>query len=388
MQDRKCLRPLRAAFEIFALAVIICFPHPNAHAALVVPASGSLTATGVDAAALNSGGSTYGTERIYWSAPAWFESQINFGSSSSFSFSMTAISSNGTPNVLPSGYKFSVDVYVDGVWKTQISVLGSTTAYQTGTGSPSTVTLSGIHTVRFIWINDAWSSGQYDANLRVRSITITRQGGSDTTPPVISAVASSGITAAAASVSWATNEAATSQVEYGTTTSYGQSTTLDSTLVTAHTVNLSGLAASTLYHYRVKSKDAAGNLATGTDFTFTTTAPPDTTPPTGTITINGGSAAVNTPNVTLTLSATDNSGPVSQMQFSNDGTTYSTAEAYAASKAWVLSAGDGTKTVYARFKDAAGNWTTAVISDTIVLDTTPPSLSFTSPTDGQVIVAP
>lgn len=62
------------------------------------------------------------------------------------------------------------------------------------------------------------------------------------------------------------------------------------------------------------------------------------------------------------------------MQFSNDNTTWSTAEAYATSKLWTLSSGDGTKTVYAKLKDTAGNWSTA-FNDTITLDTTssPPS---------------
>ena len=45
-------------------------------------------------------------------------------------------------------------------------------------------------------------------------------------------------------------------------------------MVTSHSQALSGLTANTLYHYRVKSKDAAGNLATSADFTFTTRAPP------------------------------------------------------------------------------------------------------------------
>src|SRR4029077_3949372 len=43
-----------------------------------------------------------------------------------------------------------------------------------------------------------------------------------------------------------------------------------SSLVVSHVVTLSGLAASTTYHYRVKSRDAAGNLAISADFTFTT----------------------------------------------------------------------------------------------------------------------
>ena len=62
------------------------------------------------------------------------------------------------------------------------------------------------------------------------------------------------------------------------------------------------------------------------------------------------------------------------MRFSNDGTTFSAAEAYATSKSWTLTSGDGTKTVYVQYQDAAGNWSTAA-TDTIVLDTTAPSTS-------------
>jgi RHS repeat-associated protein len=98
------------------------------------------------------------------------------------------------------------------------------------------------------------------------------------TAPVISNVAAGGITASNATITWNTNENSDSQVEYGTTTAYGQSTTLDPAILTAHSEGLSGLAAGTLYHYRVKSRDATGNLAVSGDFSFTTA--PDTTPPT------------------------------------------------------------------------------------------------------------
>jgi hypothetical protein len=102
---------------------------------------------------------------------------------------------------------------------------------------------------------------------------------SDTTPPVITAVSSSSITAYGATIIWSTNEPADTQVEYGTTTAYGHTTTLNSSLVTLHTQVLSGLADTTLYHYRVKSKDAAANLSVSTDFTFMTSTPLDITPP-------------------------------------------------------------------------------------------------------------
>ena len=101
---------------------------------------------------------------------------------------------------------------------------------------------------------------------------------------------------------------------------------------------------------------------------------PDTTPPTGSVTINGGAATAKNLTATLTLAETDNAGPVAQMQFSNTGTTYSAAVTYGTSKAWTLSTGDGTKTVYAKFKDAAGNWSAAT-TDTIVLDTVLPIIS-------------
>lgn len=96
----------------------------------------------------------------------------------------------------------------------------------------------------------------------------------DTTPPAISGVAPLGIATSSATIAWTTNEASDTQVEYGLTTAYGQSTALNTARVTAHTAALAGLSASTLYHYRVKSRDAAGNLATSPDLTFTSAAPP------------------------------------------------------------------------------------------------------------------
>jgi hypothetical protein len=100
----------------------------------------------------------------------------------------------------------------------------------------------------------------------------------------------------------------------------------------------------------------------------------DTTPPTGTITINNGARYTNAASVTLTLSAKDNTGGsgVSQMQFSNDNKTWSTPETYATTKTWTLKSGDGTKTVYVKYKDVAGNWSSP-ISSTIILDTSVPA---------------
>ena len=76
------------------------------------------------------------------------------------------------------------------------------------------------------------------------------------------------------------------------------------------------------------------------------------------------------------------------MRFSNDGTTFSAWQPYAASAAWTLAGGkDGARTVYAQFADGAGN-TSAVVSDTITLDTTAPTAVKTKPAKNAAGVSP
>jgi hypothetical protein len=97
-------------------------------------------------------------------------------------------------------------------------------------------------------------------------------GGSppDTMPPSITNVSASNITETSAVIIWTTDEPATSQVEYGTATSYGALSTLDSNLVSSHSVSLIGLQSNTAYHFRARSKDALDNEAFSADFTFQT----------------------------------------------------------------------------------------------------------------------
>ncbi|MBF0387121.1 MAG: S8 family serine peptidase [Candidatus Omnitrophica bacterium] len=99
----------------------------------------------------------------------------------------------------------------------------------------------------------------------------------------------------------------------------------------------------------------------------------DTRPPVpGTIIINSGSAAVPDPSVTLTLNASDATSGVAQMQFSDDGTVWTTPEPYAPSKAWTMKGSQGVKTVYAKFIDAAGN-VSGVISGSVIIDSDLPT---------------
>ncbi|OGX56353.1 MAG: hypothetical protein A2460_03295 [Omnitrophica WOR_2 bacterium RIFOXYC2_FULL_43_9] len=120
----------------------------------------------------------------------------------------------------------------------------------------------------------SYTVSAYDAagksSAQSSSVSATTLSAADTIAPIISNISSSGITYNSVTITWTTNENSDSQVEYGPTTSYGQTTALNAILVASHTVNLSGLSANTLYHYRVKSRDAAGNLATSVDYKFTT----------------------------------------------------------------------------------------------------------------------
>lgn len=95
-----------------------------------------------------------------------------------------------------------------------------------------------------------------------------------TSSPSVSSVGASLSSATAAVVTWSSSTAASSQVAYGTTTAYGQTSVNDRALETGHTVALSGLWPNTTYHYAVISVDASGGRTVSGDSTFTTFSPP------------------------------------------------------------------------------------------------------------------
>lgn len=107
----------------------------------------------------------------------------------------------------------------------------------------------------------------------------------DRTAPNISSRSVTAISKNGATISWALSEPGTGQIEYGLTTTYGSLSMLETDLLVSHAQSLSGLTAGTLYHARIRSKDAAGNEAISPDFTFTTLAdeppPPPPPPPSG-----------------------------------------------------------------------------------------------------------
>jgi len=94
----------------------------------------------------------------------------------------------------------------------------------------------------------------------------------DSDPPEISNVQVAADPLSAV-ITWNTDEPATSRVEYGLTSAYGNATS-NGALVTAHVLDLFELAPDTLYHYCVLSTDASGNTQATGDLTFATSPDP------------------------------------------------------------------------------------------------------------------
>lgn len=97
--------------------------------------------------------------------------------------------------------------------------------------------------------------------------------------PVISNVSST-VALTTATISWTTDKNASTQVQYGVASSYGDSTneSATTTMATTHSDFLSNLSTCTTYNYRVVSNDAVGNQAISSNGTFTTIGCPVSVP--------------------------------------------------------------------------------------------------------------
>jgi subtilisin-like proprotein convertase family protein len=95
----------------------------------------------------------------------------------------------------------------------------------------------------------------------------------DCLAPAISNVAVASVSGDGATITWTTNEPATSEVQYGMASPPAAAET-DLTLTTSHSVQVHGLAPCSTYVFSVRSLDAAGNSARddngGALYTFTT----------------------------------------------------------------------------------------------------------------------
>jgi hypothetical protein len=185
-------------------------------------------------------------------------------------------------------------------------------------------------------------------------------------------------------VKWATNIAANSAVDYGTSTSYGTTTPVNTSMVTSHQESLAGLTKGTLYHFRVRSTDAKGANAASPDMTFATTG--DVTPPTVSIVAPAANATLSG-TTTVTADASDNVAVANvQVKVDNANTGAPiTASPYSYSlNTTTLSNGNHVLTAVAT--DTSGNATTSAGVAVKVSNNAAavPSITSLNPTSGVV----
>jgi hypothetical protein len=124
-------------------------------------------------------------------------------------------------------------------------------------------------------------------------------------------------TGSSCQIAWTTNVPADSTVAYGSSTSYGFSTPVDSAMVTSHQITLSGLAADTTYYYQVSSTDSKGNNGRSGGHSVKTSAAPSITTQPVSQTVTAGQTA------SFSVAATG-TAPMSY-QWNRNGTTISGA---------------------------------------------------------------
>lgn len=187
-------------------------------------------------------------------------------------------------------------------------------------GLTHTITLTGLDPNTKYYIrphahdnegNDGFAPESFFATLAMGGAATT----TDTTAPVISGISASPVGMTTATVNWTTNEAATSRVYYGTISPVSVTTPQFSstTLVVAHAAALTGLTAGTTYYYVVGSTDAAGNVATSAQRSFTTATSSTATSTDTTAPIVSGTAITSLTATSANLIWNTNEGAASRL---------------------------------------------------------------------------
>ena len=145
--------------------------------------------------------------------------------------------------------------------------------------------------------------------------------GDSTAPTINTGPTVESTTASSATISFNTDESSDSFIEYGTTTSYGNVYGTPD-LTTAHSVALpDSLSGSETYHFRVRTRDAAGNLTISSDYTFDTQEGADETPPVITDVLTSSLAPTS-----VTITWTTDEGSNSLVDFGTTQNTYTTTQ--------------------------------------------------------------
>ena len=156
-----------------------------------------------------------------------------------------------------------------------------------------------------------------------------------------------------------------------TTTTPSSTTTSLASTTTSSTPATTTTPVTTTITTPATTTTAPSSTTTSVVTTSTTTIVSDNTSLSGTVSINDGDEVTYSTNVVLTLFATDDSKELDEsamMIISNDNKDWSDPEPYKTTKMWILSSGQGEKTVYVKFRNAAGNWMGNPVDDQITYE--------------------
>jgi hypothetical protein len=212
----------------------------------------------------------------------------------------------------------------------------------------------------------------------------------DFTAPGIDNIDVSGITTVSATVSWVTDEPSDTQVEYGLSVAYGSTTALGRLYGTTHSQGVIGLTSGSVYHYRVKSRDANGILSVSADNSFRTNSLPDNDGPSVLLSTPGlGSIYEISQTVSILADAADISG-VTKVWFLLDGVVVATDTTLPFGYSWPITEADnGSYEWTATAFDAVGNSSTSVpVLVTVNIDETPPFIRMTGPSQNTTFTTP
>ncbi|MBX9906520.1 Ig-like domain-containing protein [Patescibacteria group bacterium] len=231
------------------------------------------------------------------------------------SFSKTVTKDTG--NILIK--KYSDDSTVD--------TIDVASAQVTGGGSnsividPSVTLLEGVQYYVII-PGTAFKDGSNNYFNGISSKTTWTFTTADVTAPLITSLAANSSASTSASVTWTTNEGASTRVLYGLTSALGATTSEANTSprVTSHTTTLSPLLSCTTYHYRAVSRDQVGNSATSTASSFTT----------------GGCAGSTTPSVATSTTITASAGGTTLVETESKTFTVTTPPAVTATSSTLV----------------------------------------------------
>ena len=107
------------------------------------------------------------------------------------------------------------------------------------------------------------------------AVSITPTGKWTTAPTLDSGPTAGSITTKKATITWSTSRTSDSKVQYGTTSgSYNTVEPSNSSQVTSHSIQLTGLNPGTTYYYKTKWTDEDGNTGTSDEKSFTTASAP------------------------------------------------------------------------------------------------------------------